>query len=61
MEQELITKKIESIEKELNNLKSIILVKSKKNIVSLKGILGKIKITEKEIGYAKKSVFKYAS
>jgi len=61
MEQELITKKIESIEKELNNLKSIIVVKSKKNVVSLRGILGKIKITEKEIGDAKKSLFKYAS
>ncbi|MBI2499686.1 hypothetical protein HYV88_05580 [Candidatus Woesearchaeota archaeon] len=61
MEQELITKKIESIEKELSNLKSIILVKSKKNVISLKWALGKIKITEKEIEEAKRSLFNYAS
>lgn len=61
MEQELITKKIENIKKELNNLKTIILVNSKKNIISLKGILGKIKINKKEIEDAKKSPINYAS
>ena len=58
MDQELIFKKIKKIENELNNLKNIILSKTKKNIVSLKGILEGIEITDKEITDSKKSLFK---
>ena len=60
MDQELITKKIESIEKELHNLKNIVLSKSKKNIISLKGILKGIKISEEDIADAKKSLFNFS-
>ena len=60
MEQKLITKKLENLEKELHNLKTIILIKSKKNLISLKGMLKNIKITEEEIKEAKSSLFNYS-
>lgn len=57
MEQAILTKKIESIEKDLESLKTAILKKSKNTVVSLKGILNGIKVTEKDIDKAKKSLF----
>lgn len=55
-----ILHKIESIEKEVTDLKFSVLKKlspSKKNIVTLKGVLKGIKITDKEIEQAKKSLY----
>ena len=55
-----ILHKIESIEKELIELKLSVLKRltpSKKNIISLKGILKGIEISEKEIDKAKKSLY----
>ena len=52
--------KIESIEKELIDLKLSVLknlTPSKKNIISLKGILKGIEISEEEIDKAKKSLY----
>jgi len=57
MEQKFLYKKIENIENELHKLKTIILSKPKKTLVSLKGILKEIKIDEKDIQEAKKSLF----
>ena len=58
MEQKLISRKIENIENELHNLRNIFIIKSKNNTISLKGISNGVKITEKEILDAKKSLFK---
>lgn len=58
MEQKLISKRIENIENELHSLRNVFMIKSRNNVVSLKGILKGIKITEKEIIEAKKSLFK---
>ncbi len=55
MELEFISKKIKTIENELNSLK--ILVLENKKVVSLKGVLKGIKVDEKEIGEAKNSPF----
>ena len=55
-----ILHKIESIEKELIELKLSVLkslTPSKKNIISLKGILKGIEISEEEIDKAKKSLY----
>ncbi len=57
METQLITKKLECIESELNNLKTIVLVGPKKNIVKIEGILNGLKVTDKDITMAKKSLF----
>ncbi len=55
-----VLQKIETIEKELKDLKSTILKKSTpsgKKVVALKGILKGVKITEKDIEQAKKSLY----
>jgi len=55
-----ILHKMESIEKELIELKLSVLknlTPSKKNIISLKGILKGIEISEEEIDKAKKSLY----
>ena len=55
-----ILHKIESIEKEVMNLKISVLnglTPSKKKIVSLKGILKGIEITEQDINAVKKSLY----
>ncbi len=55
MEQEIIMRKIETLEKELDSLKELIVKKKKpeKKSGSLKGILKGMKITEEEIEAAK--------
>ena len=58
-----ILNKIETIEKDVANLKLSILKKftpSAKKIVSLKGIVKGIDITEEDIKYAKKSLYSRA-
>jgi len=57
MEVELISKKLESLEDEIKNLKSIINPKYKNILVSLKGSLKGTKITEEDIKMAGKSLF----
>ncbi len=55
-----ILHKIETIEDELSDLKLSILreiTPSKKNIISLKGILEGVEISEKDIEKAKKSLY----
>jgi hypothetical protein len=52
--------KIETIEKEMMDLKLSVLKKlspSGKNVISLKGILRGVQITEKDIAGAKKSLY----
>lgn len=57
MEQEIIFKKLESIQNELNSLKNIFLKKSKCNNISLKGMLKTIDITNEDVADAKRSLF----
>ena len=57
METTLISKKLENIEQELHSLKTIVLGKSKKKIISLKGLLKGIQISEEDIQQSKKSLF----
>ena len=55
-----ILHKIETIEKEVMGLKLFVLKKltpSKQNVVSLKGILKGVEISEKDITAAKKSLY----
>ena len=55
-----ILHKIENIEKEVMNIKLSILKDispNKKNVISLKGILKGVNITEEDIASAKKSLF----
>lgn len=55
-----ILHRIETIEKEVSTLKLSILKDispSQKNVISLKGILKGVIITEKDIAFAKKSLF----
>jgi hypothetical protein len=57
-----ILHKIKSIEKELMDLKLSILSKyspTEKKIISLKGILKGVEITDKDIGDAKKSIYSH--
>ena len=54
MEIELISKKIEDLEQELNTLKN--LISTKKKSVSLKGIFKDINFTEEDITKAKRSL-----
>ncbi len=57
METQLITKKLEVIENELNNLKTIVLVKPHKGIAKIEGMLEGLKVTDEDIALAKKSLF----
>lgn len=57
MEIELILKKLENLESEINSIKNIINPKQKKATVSLKGTLKGLKITEEDIKNAQKSLF----
>lgn len=56
MEQKLLIKKIETIEKELGVVKSLML-SSKKKIISLKGLFNGVKVTEQDLREARGSVF----
>lgn len=58
METELVTKKLENIEQELNILKNLVLSKSNKGLVSLKGILKGVHFSDNDINKAKKSLFR---
>ncbi len=57
-----IYKKIEAIEEEILNLKSVIIkisqLPKKRKVISLKGLLKGIKVDEKDIEEAEKSLFK---
>ncbi len=55
MESKLAYKQITRIENELRNLKNLL---AQKKVVSLRGLLKGIKITEEEIEEAKKSLFR---
>ena len=57
MEIQIISKKLESIEEELHSIKNAVLKSSKQDAVSLKGMLKGIKISEQEVGEAKRSIF----
>jgi len=56
MESKLVYKKITLIERELRNLKKMII--PQKKIVHLKGIMKGLKITDEEFENAKKSLFR---
>lgn len=56
MKTKLVYKKISGIEQEIRSLKRLFL--SKKRVVSLRGMLKGISITEDEIEDAKKSLFR---
>jgi len=56
MEQKLLVKKIETIEKELGAVKSLIL-SSKKKIISLKGLFNGMTVTDQDLQEARGSVF----
>jgi len=56
MEQKLLIKKIETIEKELGIVKSLMLP-SKKKIISLRGLFKGVKVTEQDLQEARGSVF----
>lgn len=56
MESKLVYKKITLIERELRNLKKMII--PQKKIVHLKGIMKGLKITDEEFEDAKKSLFR---
>lgn len=65
MNQAILTKtqyqqKLEALEKEILKLKKGSVFKFPLKIISLKGILKGVKITEADIGQAKKSLFKEA-
>lgn len=55
MKSKLAYKQIARIENELRNLKNLL---AQKKVVSLRGLLKGIKITEEEIEEAKKSLFR---
>jgi len=55
METNLMSKKIEHIEKDLYNLKTMMKVKSK--TVSIKGLWKGIKVSDEELEEAKRSIF----
>lgn len=57
MESEFISKKIEALEQELQSLKNIFLGQSKNKVVSLKGLLKGIQISEEDFKEAEKSLF----
>ena len=60
MEELLFKKKLEHIESVVAELKdSLKNLHKQKKIVSLRGIIGEIEITEKDIAKAKKSLFPY--
>ncbi|MBI2654519.1 hypothetical protein HYX02_06990 [Candidatus Woesearchaeota archaeon] len=57
-----INKKLEALENEISSIKSMLIRLSQspqnRKIVSLKGLLGGIKVDEEDIEEAKKSLFK---
>ena len=61
MQANILERKIEKIEDEVSNLKSIVLElvqqPKQKGIIKLKGLLKNVKIEEKDIESAKKSLF----
>ena len=57
MEQELIGKRIENLENNLQRLKKLVITSKKSDQVSLKGMLKGMKTTEDEIKNAKMSLF----
>lgn len=56
--EESIYKKLGKIESEIQSLKVLIFPQKSKEVISLKGLLKGIKITEEEIEEAKRSLFK---
>lgn len=62
MEKIIVSKKIKHIEDELASLKdSYIIKETDKRVISLKGMLKGIVVSEKDIKEAKKSLFKISS
>lgn len=57
MEITLLSKKLESLEQELQSLKTIVLGTSKKKIASLKGLLKGMKVTDQDFKDAEHSLF----
>ena len=58
MESILINKKLEHIESDINSIRALVKGNSFGKIVSLKGLLKGVKITDADIEEAKKNVFK---
>ena len=57
MDTVLISKKIEALEEELQSLKTMVLGTPKKKVVSLKGLVKGMKVTDQEFKDAKHSLF----
>ena len=57
METQLLTKKLEIIENELNNLKIMVLIKPEKYRPKIGGMLKGLKVTEEDLNSAEKSLF----
>ena len=57
METTLISKKLEALEQELQSLKTMVLGTPKKKVVSLKGLLKGMKVTDQDFEDAKHSLF----
>lgn len=58
MESALISKKLEHIEEDIKSIRTLIGEKSSGKIVSLKGLLKGVDLTDNDLEEAKRSIFK---